>query len=45
MEANPWLKIQTKKAILNIPDNDLTLQLHLGKDKEIKKNLEIIKSL
>lgn len=39
------IKIQTKKAIINIPDNDLTLQLHLGKDKENKKNLELIASL
>lgn len=39
------VKIQTKKAIVNIPSNDLTLNLHLGKDKENKQNLEIIKSL
>jgi hypothetical protein len=39
------IKIQTKKAIVNIPDNDLTLNFHLGKDKENKKNLEIIKTL
>ena len=39
------VKIQTKKAIINIPSNDLTLNLHLGKDKENKQNLEIIKSL
>jgi len=39
------VKIQTKKATINIPSNDLTLNLHLGKDKENKENLEIIKSL
>ena len=39
------VKIQTKKAIINIPSNDLTINLHLGKDKENKQNLEIIKSL
>ncbi len=39
------VKIQTKKAIINIPSNDLTLNLHLGKEKENKQNLEIIKSL
>jgi len=39
------VKIQTKKATINIPSNDLTLNLHLGKDKENKQNLEIIKSL
>ena len=39
------VKIQTKKAIINIPSNDLSLNLHLGKDKENKQNLEIIKSL
>jgi hypothetical protein len=37
------VKIQTKKAIINIPSNDLTINLHLGKDKENKQNLEIIK--
>lgn len=51
-ETNEWIlkskdkdicriKIQTKKAIINIPDNDITIQLHLGKDKENKKNLEL----
>lgn len=39
------VKIQTKKAIINIPSNDLTINLHLGKDKENKQNFEIIKSL
>jgi hypothetical protein len=39
------IKIQTKKAIINIVDNDITIQLHLGKDKENKKNLELITSL
>ena len=39
------VKMQTKKATINIPSNDLTLNLHLGKDKENKENLEIIKSL
>jgi hypothetical protein len=31
------VKIQTKKAIINIPSNDLTINLHLGKDKENKQ--------
>lgn len=39
------VKIQVKKVIINIPSNDLILNLHLGKDKENKQNLEIIKSL
>jgi len=39
------VKIQTKKATINITSNDLTLNLHLGKDKENMHNLEIIKSL
>ena len=39
------IKIQIKKIIINIPSNDLILNLHLGKDKENKQNLEIIKSL
>lgn len=55
-ETNEWvlkskgknvgrIKIQTKKAIINISDNDITIQLHLGKDKENKKNLELFASL
>jgi hypothetical protein len=43
-ESNDWIikvknktickvKIQVKKAIINITDNDLTIHLHLGKDK------------
>lgn len=39
------LKIQAKKAIVIIHDNDITIQLHLGKDKENKKNLELIASI
>jgi archaellum component FlaC len=39
------LKIQNKKAILSIIPNDIELTLHLGKEKENKKNLELIKSL
>lgn len=39
------IKIQIKKAIINILDNDITLHLHLGKDKENKKNLELMLSL
>lgn len=39
------IKIQAKKAIINITNNDLTLILHLGKEKENKQNLDIINSL
>jgi hypothetical protein len=39
------LKIQIKKVIVNILDNDLVINLHLGKDKENKKNLELISYL
>jgi hypothetical protein len=39
------VKIQQKKAIISIPTNELTLTLNIGKEKENKKNLEIIKSL
>jgi hypothetical protein len=39
------VKIQIKKIIIYIPDNDLILNLHLGKDKENNQNLEIIKYL
>jgi hypothetical protein len=36
------LTIQIKKIIINIPNNNICLQLHLDKEKENKKNLEII---
>lgn len=36
------VKIQLKKVIINIIDNDIIIHLHLGKDKENKKNLELI---
>lgn len=39
------LKIQAKKIIINIIENDITINLHLGKDKENKQNLEFIKLL
>ena len=39
------VKIQQKKAIIYIPTNELTLTLNIGKEKENKQNLEIIKSL
>jgi len=39
------VKVQQKKVIVNIPSNELTLTLNIGKEKENKKNLEIIKSL
>lgn len=39
------LKVQAKKAIISIPENEITFKLQLGKEKEIKQNLEIIKSL
>jgi hypothetical protein len=39
------IKIQTKKAIITILDNDLQFNLHLGKEKENKINLEILKSI
>ena len=55
-ENNEWIllaknkemcrvKIQTKKAIINVSSNDLVLNLNIGKEKENKQNLEIIKSL
>lgn len=39
------VKIQAKKIIINIIENDLIINLHLGKDKENKQNLELIKLL
>ena len=39
------LKVQAKKAIINISNNDLELILHLDKEKENKQNIEIIKNL
>ena len=39
------LKIQTKKIIIGFYKNDITLTLHLDKDKENKQNLSIIKIL
>ena len=39
------VRIQAKKAIISMVQNDMTLNLNLGKDKENKQNLEIIKSL
>ena len=38
-------KIQTKKVIFTYYENDITLTLHLDKDKENKQNLNIIKLL
>ena len=37
--------IQTKKISINIINNDLNINLHLGKDTENKTNLDIIKSI
>jgi len=41
------LKVQNKKAIISILNNDLSLTLHLNenKEKENKQNIEIIKNL
>jgi hypothetical protein len=39
------LKVQAKKAIINISNNDLELILHLDKEKENKQNIDIIKNL
>jgi hypothetical protein len=39
------VKIQQKKAIINIPSNEVLITLNIGKDKENNKNLEIISSL
>ena len=39
------VKIQQKKAIINIPTNEVSITLNIGKDKENNKNLEIISSL
>lgn len=55
-ESNMWkvcfkdeyiadVKIQLKKIIINIINNDLTIALNLGKDKENIRNLELIKLL
>ncbi len=38
-------KTQAKKIMINIPANDISVNLHLGKEKENKQNLDIIKSL
>ena len=39
------IKIQLKKIIINIINNDLIITLNLGKDKENLLNLELIKLL
>jgi hypothetical protein len=39
------LKIQQKKVEITIISNDIKVVLNLGKEKEIKMNLELIKSL
>jgi hypothetical protein len=55
-DANEWdimdkdkligkIKVFTKKIIINMMSNDLSLSLNLGGEKENKQNLEIIKSL
>lgn len=38
-------KIQAKKIVISFPENNVTLILQLGKDKDNKKNIEIIKTL
>ena len=44
-EINGEIKIQLKKIIINIINNDLSITLNLGKDKENIRNLELIKLL
>jgi hypothetical protein len=51
-DSNEWLinnkdvlKIQAKKISINIPNNDISINFHLNKDKENKQNIEILKSL
>ena len=39
------VKIQQKKAIVNILSNEVSITLNIGKDKENNKGLEIINSL
>lgn len=39
------IKIQTKKIIINLSSNDLAMSLNLGKEKENKQNLELLKNL
>lgn len=39
------LKVQAKKIILNIIENDITINLHIGKDKENKGNIDMISNL
>lgn len=44
-EINAEVKIQLKKIIISIINNDMSIVLNLGKDKENIRNLEIIKLL
>ena len=44
-EINGEIKIQLKKIIINIINNDLIISLNLGKDKENIRNLELFKLL
>ena len=39
------VKIQQKKAIINILSNKVSITLNIGKDKENNKNLEIMNLL
>jgi hypothetical protein len=39
------IKIQQKKAIVSIPENEISVTLNVGKDKVNKKNFEIINLL
>lgn len=39
------IKVQAKKIIFNIINNDISISLHLGKDMENKKNLEFINTI
>ena len=36
------IKIQIKKIVINIVENDIIINLNLGNEKEIKKNLNMI---
>ncbi len=39
------VKLQTKKVIIMVPSNDISLTLNVGKEKENKQNIEILKAL
>ena len=36
------IKIQIKKIVINIVENDIIINLNIGNEKELKKNLDMI---